>query len=578
MKLRSSPLAMSFNRYILKYSVFFIVTLGLAVSFYQLQQNKMRDQDYFQFINHQFQMDVDTFNLLLDADLNYVEYFMDEKVDLLNHHYAKSNKMDFDLTTVADNSGVKLYVLDRLGQLLVSSVSNPNEEALNLVLFSKGVLDKLEENSAGSVEIGVFEDPSTGRLIYGRLVRTVDQKYILLVTYDLEGYYTSVYQSSHENQLPQYERVVGTESEKIALMVGGENKLIRRSKVHEKLLTYTFSTGSQFQTTLRGRLINLEPQSLLQRLGGLGMSAIWLFSGIVIWLWNVNALKKISHLIEKTQVLLNKEILQGSEIKLSDYPYEEMNRFMKSLQEMLFTYENLVIEQQTQNNQLDFDIQQASEKRLSIEQLIQKSRNQIEKQSVALGFQREKIYISVKSLMYAIEIRDSFTRGHSDRVEFYSEKIALRMNISKVQVENVKFGALLHDVGKIGIRGTLLNKSLNVTPEDTEAYQMHPCTGADLFEGIAGMDEVKAIILQHHERMDGMGYPYGLSGETIHPLARIVAVADAYDAMTSNRPYRSSPMSKQEAINELQIHSGAQFDKEVVRVLIDYLISEEQRG
>jgi putative nucleotidyltransferase with HDIG domain len=169
----------------------------------------------------------------------------------------------------------------------------------------------------------------------------------------------------------------------------------------------------------------------------------------------------------------------------------------------------------------------------------------------------------VGSLAQALDARDAYTAGHSQRVSEYSCAIAKAMNIPDAEMETIRVGALLHDLGKIGISDLILQKPGHLTPEENEMIRQHPVIGKRILENVQGLEAYLGIVELHHENLDGSGYPHGLKGEQTPLHARIVKVADAYDAMTSDRPYRRGK-SHAEAIAVLRSASGSQMDPSVV--------------
>ena len=169
----------------------------------------------------------------------------------------------------------------------------------------------------------------------------------------------------------------------------------------------------------------------------------------------------------------------------------------------------------------------------------------------------------VGSLAQALDARDAYTAGHSRRVSEYSCAIAKAMNLSEQELETIRVGALLHDLGKIGISDLVLQKPDRLTPEETELIRQHPVIGKRILENVQGLDAYLGIVELHHENLDGTGYPHGLKGEETPLHARIVKVADAYDAMTSDRPYRRGK-DHAEAIAVLKSACGSEMDPAVV--------------
>ncbi|MCX5404716.1 HD-GYP domain-containing protein [Streptomyces sp. NBC_00335] len=175
---------------------------------------------------------------------------------------------------------------------------------------------------------------------------------------------------------------------------------------------------------------------------------------------------------------------------------------------------------------------------------------------------------TIRALVQAVDIKDRYTRGHSERVGQASAMIARELGMGEERLEVVRIAGILHDVGKLGVPTRLLRKDGPLTPEERRIIELHPEYGHEMVRGIGFLGEARAAILHHHERVDGSGYPYGLTGEQIPVLARVVAVADAFDAMTSTRSYsRARPVPV--ALAELERCAGAQFDPEMVQALVD---------
>lgn len=181
-------------------------------------------------------------------------------------------------------------------------------------------------------------------------------------------------------------------------------------------------------------------------------------------------------------------------------------------------------------------------------------------------------YYIAQALIRALEARDHYSKGHSDRVAKYSEEIARKMDLPEKKIELLKNAALLHDIGKLGVREMILDKNVSLTSEDVVTIQKHPIIGEDILKPVSLDKELLAIVRGHHERYDGKGYPDKLKGDEIDILTSIVAVADAYDAMTSHRTYRKN-LDKDEAIDQLMENSGLQFNPKVVQAFIEVLES-----
>jgi len=180
-------------------------------------------------------------------------------------------------------------------------------------------------------------------------------------------------------------------------------------------------------------------------------------------------------------------------------------------------------------------------------------------------YQLDQTYLfTLRALVVALDTRDEETQGHSLRVVKFTLKLAELMGIKdETQLKVIEYGALLHDIGKIGIPDAILRKPGKLTPEEWEVMKTHPTIGFNILHKIKFLEDASQIVLHHHEKMDGSGYPDGLKGENIPLGARIFAAADTVDAMTSDRPYRKA-LTFEQASEELIKYSGVQFDKNVV--------------
>ncbi len=180
---------------------------------------------------------------------------------------------------------------------------------------------------------------------------------------------------------------------------------------------------------------------------------------------------------------------------------------------------------------------------------------------------RELFLGSIRALAAAIDEKDAYTRGHSERVRRYAATLARSMRLPDDEIWKTEIGALLHDVGKIGIEDCILNKPGPLTPDEYEVMKTHPVRGANIMEPIRQLRDVIPVMKHHHERWDGGGYPDGLAGEDIPLCTRLVTIADCWDAMTTNRPYQKA-MALEEGIRRLEMLSGKVFDPVVVKAFV----------
>jgi putative nucleotidyltransferase with HDIG domain len=180
-------------------------------------------------------------------------------------------------------------------------------------------------------------------------------------------------------------------------------------------------------------------------------------------------------------------------------------------------------------------------------------------------------YVStLKSLISIIEAKDAYTRGHTERVASYANAVASRMNLGEDERRRIVFGALLHDIGKVGVLENILHKDGALDSDEWEHLQEHPVVGARIVEKMEFLTGVSEIVRHHHESWDGRGYPDGIKGEDIPLGARIVTVADSFDAMTTDRSYRRA-LSVDEAVSRLEAAAGIQFDPWVVKIFVSYV-------
>jgi len=188
----------------------------------------------------------------------------------------------------------------------------------------------------------------------------------------------------------------------------------------------------------------------------------------------------------------------------------------------------------------------------------------------------EQLFLKmIRVMINALDAKSPWTKGHSERVSLYAEQIAREMQIDSDEIKNIRLAGLLHDIGKIGTYDYLLDKPGRLTPEEYEIVKKHPAQGAAILKDIKQLTDIVPLIEYHHEKIDGTGYPYGMEGEKIPLGAKILHVADSFDSMTSDRPYRIAPGIKF-ALSELHKHRGTQFDTTVIDAFLKVL--EKQIG
>lgn len=286
---------------------------------------------------------------------------------------------------------------------------------------------------------------------------------------------------------------------------------------------------------------------------------------------DVRAILEINYKIDSYIHALNRELaiifvvcfIVFSATSLIGYHF--VNRLVVAIKKLELTAAAL----EQENYSIPIDIRSNDEighLAITFEKLRLSIKKKIEELRLSLLREKKSHLESIIALTNAIELRDPYTRNHLYRVEKYALLIAKTMRLPRSEIETLRYGCYLHDIGKIGIESTLLQK-VKLTSDDFEEVKTHTEKGARIVEGIHFLAEVKDIILHHQERYDGKGYPDGLAGDAIPLLARIVAVADSFDAMTTDRPYKARK-GFQEAMDEVKANSGTQFDPEVCQVFL----------
>ncbi len=214
---------------------------------------------------------------------------------------------------------------------------------------------------------------------------------------------------------------------------------------------------------------------------------------------------------------------------------------------------------------------------LSIDRALDKRRLEIENRDYKMHLEqkvskqaeriRKAFFNSITSLVYALEARDVYTFGHSHRVTQAAVVVSEKIGLNSSLVDDIRFAGLVHDIGKIGINEHVLNKPGKLTSSEYEHIKLHPEIGTRILEPIVNSKDILSIVKHHHERFDGRGYPDGLLEGTIPIGARIIAVVDSFDAMTSERPYRAA-LPHEKAISELLNGKGSQFDPDIVDTFV----------
>ncbi len=208
-------------------------------------------------------------------------------------------------------------------------------------------------------------------------------------------------------------------------------------------------------------------------------------------------------------------------------------------------------------------------KPFGVDELRRAVRAKLERRRIVELFDTRTAHLQTVTLLAnAIEARDNYTRGHVERVRSYAKDLAHALKWGVDALIILEFGALLHDIGKVGVPEHVLNKAAALNPDEWDIMKQHPTMGAKMLEGVDHLRSALPYVLYHHERWDGGGYPHGLKGLGIPPEGRLLAIVDAFDAMTSPRPYRNI-MKQEDALAEIRLGMGVQFDPEMATVFLN---------
>jgi len=272
--------------------------------------------------------------------------------------------------------------------------------------------------------------------------------------------------------------------------------------------------------------------------------------------------------IEKPLIdLINHNLTEAQEIVIKKIGFDNKGPNFDSMIKLI---QRLLSERQDHIHKLNDNNKELSKKNDEIEALYHQTEAMNKELYELLDAVHNGYIVTVRSLSNAIEAKDKYTQGHCENVTKYSLETAKILGLSEEDLVVLEYAALLHDVGKIGIPSSILNKPTRLSEEEFDIIKTHPTIGYEILKDIEFLKRSALIIYQHHERIDGKGYPRGLTKDELDILTRIITVTDAYDAMTSARPYRKEPLSHKEAMEILIEGSGTQFDGDIVDAFKKY--------
>ncbi|OGW36371.1 MAG: hypothetical protein A2Y97_01855 [Nitrospirae bacterium RBG_13_39_12] len=275
-------------------------------------------------------------------------------------------------------------------------------------------------------------------------------------------------------------------------------------------------------------------------------------------------------------------ILEEIQAKKKKFPtaelIEEEEKFLRKYSEIVATkLEEKVKELEkeiAENKRAEESLKMSEEHYRALSEDLQRSKeaflNMLEDIGIAYKDLQDLFMTLVSTMVSALDAKSPWTKGHSLRVAMYAEQIANEMSLKEEEIKDIRLAGILHDIGKIGTYDYLLDKPAKLTDEEFEIVKKHPAKSAEILKDIKQLKQILPLIRHHHERIDGRGYPDGIKGEDIPFGAKILHVADSFDAMTADRPYRPSP-GKEYAISEFKRCKGTQFDPEIVEVFLRIL-------
>ena len=334
------------------------------------------------------------------------------------------------------------------------------------------------------------------------------------------------------------------------------------------------------QYNVNGNVMNsLEASNYYMLYKALDKIALYIFIaliisiGISILLGSVLA-NFISRPIKKMMVGME-EISNGNlNYKIDIRSKDEFRLLGRNFNNMTHHIRKLIEERNKREEELSNKNNEILVQRDEINALYEETTAMNEELEFLLHQNQKNYFVTVKALVNSIEAKDKYTRGHCERVMEYVLKIGEAMDLTQGELEDLKYAALLHDVGKIGVPSSIINKGSKLTEDEMELVKMHSILGYEILKDVPFLENARKAILHHHERIDGRGYPDALKDKEISLLSKILAVADAFDAMTTGRSYRMIPFTKKMALEQLIENKNLQFDPEIVDIFVTLMERE----
>lgn len=295
---------------------------------------------------------------------------------------------------------------------------------------------------------------------------------------------------------------------------------------------------------------------------------ISILSSILVFIIGFKAFTFVTKPLDQTMEVIN-EVGKGNfSAKLNINSNDEFKVLGDSINSMVEKINTLILERDGTLKQLTLKNNEIEEQNLEISIYAQNAELARDEAYEAYHNLNTNYLSTVKSLAKSIEAKDKYTGGHCERVNKIANAIGVALSLTTKELIILEYAAILHDIGKIGIPSNIINKEGKLTDEEFNLIKQHPTIGYNILKDVNFLSKSREIIIQHHERLDGKGYPEGLDNLKINKLAKILSVADSYDAMTSARPYRKEPLTKEQAIEQLLKYKGTQFDEEIIDIFI----------
>lgn len=554
-------------------------------------------------------------NMISNAD--YVNMLLEKPIEAdaelilnaVNSYYEQTNKIDFDLEPfIKNNRNFTIYIINNKNTVVKSS--NNKDIGLNFSSYPDFIefLNSIRASkifTTSRISLSVLESQLTkfcylpssdGKYIFETGAPIQYDKYYFsghgfddfekniikendfvnrILLYDYKGIsykkdstgksieISPSYSTYFNEALATFKQVsvTGTYNGKKAYYVYLPYEIINAHGVNERNVVEVIYNDSVLEKNLTS---NLHAILLFVMIGAISAASLGFY---------------IAGILTKPIPEFTKGVLEVSEGNLA-YRFkmkanDEFSILGEHFNQMAYKIQSLLNERYQHEHDLNRKNLEVLEQKEEITALYEETTALNQELETLLKSNKDSYFETVRALANAIEEKDAYTGGHCERVMEYSIQIAYELNLSETELDDLKFGSILHDIGKIGISESILNKTGKLTVDEYEIIKTHPVRGHYILKELNFMKSCSRIVSEHHERMDGKGYPYALSGDKIDLLAKIVCVADAYDAMTSKRPYREQALTMDQAIEELIRCSGTQFDSNIVQAFIKILRPSE---